>query len=191
MLNMKDIGRSGHVTRWHSVRTARPQSLAEHQYLVTMIAAEMAERIYCDALTVEMKYNLMNYTLRHDTPELVIGDIPTPAKMHLAAVFGNAPNPLTILEDSICERYVEAKSAVENSPLALIAKLADIADAIAFLHVEAINDHGRTIEAKLQRMFAVKLKAAEEQYNDALDWKKATEVLDELVHGEDNQINFE
>lgn len=190
MLNMKDIGRSGHVTRWHSVRTARAQTLAEHQYLVTMIATEIAEQVFGEGLSVEMRCALMNYTLRHDTPELIIGDIPTPAKVHLAAAFSGGSNPLTELEDSICARYVAAKNAVADTPLVLIAKLADYADAIAFLHVEAVNDHGRTIEDKLHRLFAMKLKEAENKY-PALMWMRAADVLDELLHGVDNQIALE
>ena len=40
-LNMQDIARCGCVTRWHSVRCARNQMLAEHHYLLTMIAREL------------------------------------------------------------------------------------------------------------------------------------------------------
>lgn len=190
MLNMKDIGRSGHVTRWHSVRTSRPQTLAEHHYLVTMIALEIAQRVYDGALPPAQKLALLEYTLRHDTPELLIGDIPTPAKVHLAAAFGDGPNYLHQLEDSICEKYVAAKKAVANTPLALIAKLADTADAIAFLHVEAVNEHGRTIEGKLIRMFGRKLEEAESAYRNLI-WMRASDVLDELLNGMDNQIAFE
>lgn len=190
MINMKDIGRSGHVTRWHSVRTARPQTLAEHHYLVTMIALEIAQRVYDGALPPDQKLALLEYTLRHDTPELLIGDIPTPAKVHLAAAFGDGPNYLHQLEDSICEKYVAAKAAVANTPLAFIAKLADISDALAFLYVESVNEHGRAIQAKLWRMFGRKLEEAETTYAE-LNWMSAADVLDELLNGMDNQIAFE
>lgn len=76
-LNINDILRAGDVKRWTIVRTAVPQSLAEHTFNVTMIA-----RALCKEMGVP-DGPVIKYALDHDLDEIRSGDIPTPAKERL------------------------------------------------------------------------------------------------------------
>jgi len=190
MLNMKDYSRSGHVTRWHSVRVARPQTLSDHHYMVTIIAKEMADLIYKDGVSPKDKLALLEYCLVHDAPELLMGDIPTPVKRRIEALTKDSGNPLITIEDSICEKFVTAKKRVSGTPLAYICKLADLADAINFISVEGIGSHAKLVEKKLHKLFIAKISEAEQAFPE-LSWNRAFGVLNELLDGEDSQLAFE
>lgn len=76
-LTLYDYLRAGHVKRWHNVNVAREQTLAEHQYMVTIIALHLAQKMVGDPkLTAQVVF----HALFHDSPEIVLGDTPTPAK---------------------------------------------------------------------------------------------------------------
>lgn len=189
MLNLKDLARSGHVTRWHMVRTQRQQTLAEHHYLVTMIAWAMMERIVVDEPAPADLLALFNYTLRHDTPELLLGDIPTPTKRKLIELLGGE-DPMAALEEAICPRFRAAKAAIADTYLARIAKLADYADAIVFLSQEGMGSHASVVHQKLLVQFADAVDVATCDY-PLYQWACAYAVLDEMLSGPDGQIDFE
>lgn len=73
-MKINDILRASGVTRWHIVRTVRPQSLAEHTFDVVMIARAIAKIAGYD------DYEIIKAALLHDLDEIVTGDIPTPSK---------------------------------------------------------------------------------------------------------------
>ena len=73
-MKINDILRASGVTRWHIVRTVRPQSLAEHTFDVVMIARAIAKNAGYD------DYEIIKAALLHDLDEIVTGDIPTPSK---------------------------------------------------------------------------------------------------------------
>ena len=73
-MKINDILRASGVTRWHIVRTTRPQSLAEHTFDVVMIARAVAKIAGVD------DYEITKAALLHDLDEIVTGDIPTPTK---------------------------------------------------------------------------------------------------------------
>ncbi len=73
-MKINDILRASGVTRWHIVRTVRPQSLAEHTFDVVMIARAIAKNAGID------DYEIIKAALLHDLDEIVTGDIPTPTK---------------------------------------------------------------------------------------------------------------
>lgn len=73
-MKINDILRASGVTRWHIVRTVRPQSLAEHTFDVVMIARAIAKIAGVD------DYEIIKAGLLHDLDEIVTGDIPTPTK---------------------------------------------------------------------------------------------------------------
>ncbi|MHA2047659.1 MAG: YfbR-like 5'-deoxynucleotidase [Candidatus Thorarchaeota archaeon] len=73
-MKINDILRASGVTRWHIVRTVRPQSLAEHTFDVTMIARAIAK------IAGYEDYEITKAALLHDLDEIVTGDIPTPTK---------------------------------------------------------------------------------------------------------------
>ena len=63
LLGLGDLSRSGHVTRWHSVRTYREQTLAEHHYMVAMIANKLAKDILGTDITDSERLQLLEYAL--------------------------------------------------------------------------------------------------------------------------------
>ena len=188
-MNLKDLARSGHVTRWHMVRTQRQQTLAEHHYLVTMIARAMLQRIAIHEVPQADLLALLNYTLLHDTPELLLGDIPTPTKRKLVELLGGA-DPLAELEIIVSPEYRAAKEQINDTYLARVAKLADLADAIVFLSQEGMGSHASVVHQKLLSQFAEAVETAVHDY-PSHQWQGAYSVLDEMLDGPDGQIDFE
>lgn len=76
-LTLYDFLRVGHVKRWHNVNTNRDQTVAEHSYMVALIAVHMAVKIVGDP---DFTAAVMFEAFFHDMPEVVSGDMPTPAK---------------------------------------------------------------------------------------------------------------
>lgn len=190
-LNMQDLARSGHVTRWHSVRCARGQTLAEHHYLVAMISRELLRRILGDALPAETRLAVLEYALLHDAPELLMGDLPSPLKRRIAEISGEQ-DPLARIEREIAPEIAARKAALQGSPLALIVKLADLIDACLFIREEGIGRHAAVVAEKSEAALAAKIREAETGFPD-LDWSQAMEVyaLMRGVSGTDNRVLFE
>lgn len=190
MITIRDISRTGHIARWHLARTHREQTLAEHLYLVTMYSDEVAKRVLKN-YTDSDKLKLLSWGLQHDVPEILTGDIPTPAKRRLQEGYAPGEDPLERLENSIAsDDYKQAKKAVEGTKLAYITKIADIIDSIVFIDIEGVTKHTEVIEIKLRKMFDKVVQKAGEAYPDE-DWRLATSVLEDVLHGEDGQLSFE
>lgn len=188
-LTLKDYTRAGHVTRWHSVRTMRKETLAEHHYMVAILSRELAERIVGETLSDHDRLLLQDYALHHDDAELLLGDLPTPVKRKLAALTGDG-NPIKQLEREICPRTAQLENAIKTTPLGVICKLADILAAISFITVEGINEHAQTIEHKALKFFHKKVEEGISAYPD-LQWQTAHDVLNEVLHGTDTHIEWE
>jgi 5'-deoxynucleotidase len=77
-LTLYDFLRAGHVKRWHIVNTVTQQSIAEHSYLVAIIAMHIHRWVQPAGDVEPMETGI--YALFHDAPEIRTGDIPTPAK---------------------------------------------------------------------------------------------------------------
>ncbi len=71
----------GTVTRWHTLRTARAQTIGEHTQRVTMIAVTLGRALdeFTDLLELEVR-RLVEW---HDLHETVFGDMPHPVKRWL------------------------------------------------------------------------------------------------------------
>lgn len=90
-----DLMRAGHVKRWHIVNTTRDQTLAEHQYLVIMIAVELNKKLHTtagvfneDTFKAEL-LDLVMGAMFHDSTEIRQGDTPTPAKVFIKEMAGD------------------------------------------------------------------------------------------------------
>lgn len=190
-LNMQDIARSGHVTRWHSVRCARNQTLAEHHYLVTMIARELMAQILGERLSAQTRLLVLEYALTHDTPELLMGDLPSPLKRRIAEVAGEQ-DPLAQIEYEIAPEIAERKRALEGSALALIVKLADLMDACLFIREEGIGRHAAVVAEKSETALKDKIGEARQRFPD-LDWSRVLELYSQMRgdSGADNRVLFE
>ncbi len=190
VLSFKDLARVGHVTRWHSVRVGRQQTLAEHHYLVAMLTNKLAK----DILNVSdsERLNMVEYAMWHDLPEILLGDLPSPLKRRVAQLCSGGPNPLDILEQQAAPWLFNQKKKLQEKPeQAIIVKLADLIDAIVFIEQEGMGNHSATVAVQLREVFNEKVGEAQKNHS-GLPWEKAMALLSELVSANDaNKIAFE
>lgn len=139
MMNLRQILRSSHVKRWHIVETSKQQTVAEHIFNVCMIAEEI-----CQSLELPRwdQLDVIEYALHHDTPEAILGDIPTPTKNGILG--GQLAEMLRHLE-----RNADPKSTAPNALAASIVKLADTLDAVHFLALYGVGSHAAWVRTRL------------------------------------------
>jgi len=130
-MKINDILRASGVTRWHIVRTVRPQSLAEHTFDVTMIARAVAKIAGYD------DYEITKAALLHDLDEIITGDFPTPTKQK-ARDNGWELNDLG-------KRYKEITGRELNPDEALIIQLADKMADLYWLWLHALGPHANCV----------------------------------------------
>ena len=189
-INLQDISRSGHVTRWHSVRTLRDQTLAEHHYMVTMLVNKMVKEIPIEPIKDSERLLLIEYALWHDTPELLMGDIASPLKRRIEDISGKN-NPIKQIEKEIAPWLSTLSEKIEAKPeLHIIFKLADVMDAIIFINQEGIGNHANAVTKSLENTFLNKVSAGK-KINPDYKWHIAEEILHDLLHGHTNQLKFE
>lgn len=185
-LNIVDIARSPYVTRWNSVAVHRAQNVAEHSFMATMYALELARQVYPD-MAAEAKLKLLEYCLWHDIPEVVTGDMPTPLKRIIEA---RHPGLIDSIETQACPEAHELKQQLSATPLQRLAKLADMLDAIVFLHHEAKEPTAETIKMKLISRFHELVTDSTDLYPD-LHWSHCSQVLDQLLTRAGKQLDFD
>ena len=191
-LTLADLARSGHVTRWHSVRTSRDQTLAEHHYMVTRISNRLAKDILGPDLDDSGLLQIMEYASLHDTPELLMGDLPSPLKRHIELISGDN-NPIEAIEREIAPWLTEMKESTRKThpEYLLIVKLADIMDALVFITDEGIGAHAKKVIRILEGMLDAKLKQGQEQFPE-YSWQCTLDILNELLqNGEVAKLAFE
>lgn len=182
MLKWADRIRSANVDRWHSVATGRKQNLAEHHWSVTQIAMRLAKEV-TPGLRAEDMLALVEYTLNHDLPEILSGDLNSVLRARLRALGAGAA--LKQIEDEIFPELMEMEAVLVGTPLKPIAKLADIADAIVFIRAEGEGNRETRIAREMVDALKVGLDAAigTEQSNKAFRlFEKATAAP--MSHGE-------
>jgi 5'-deoxynucleotidase len=191
-LTLSDLARSGHVTRWHSVRTSRDQTLAEHHYMVTRISNRLAREIFGSELSDSGLLQIMEYASLHDTPELLMGDLPSPLKRHIEQISGEI-NPIEQIEREIAPWLFQMKEEMQqnNPEYLLIVKLADIIDALVFISEEGIGAHAGQVIHILHSMLEEKLLQAQDNFPQ-YRWQYAVDLLNDLLHNDERtKIEFE
>jgi len=172
MISLIEKLRTGHVHRWHIVRTAREQTLAEHMYRVYLITDEICRILN---LHEDVWGICIIWALNHDVPEVLVGDMPTPTKKFLKGAFNHIENSLDKLHKAM---YEDLK---ENNPVVLdIVKLADLMESIDFLTLEAIGDHASNVKKSLSSDFFSEVSKCREKYPDH-DWNKIVTLLSTIL----------
>lgn len=146
-MTMRDVYRTSEVTRWHMVRVRREQSIAEHSFLVAMIAMRACELMKInDSLFIGY---LIQKAMFHDLPEVYIGDIPTPVKRTLIGPHAN--KEIDWFESSVwfAGYSVTANHNMFADKVNDIIKLADTVEAIVFLDHHGEGPYALDAMAKL------------------------------------------
>lgn len=151
-LTLAEKLRSGIVRRWHIVPMAREQTIAEHMYRVQLIAEEILRQMGWLDWGSSLTLNTMEWARIHDLPEVLIGDIPTPAKQ----LFGESVMVgVRVAEKGTDSFYKELEgcvSAVGECPWAgHVVRLADIVEAANWASDWAVGQRGRAVAELLQR----------------------------------------
>lgn len=140
-LTFYDFMRAGHVKRWHIVETVRPQTLAEHLWRVTVIALELYQLMGHDA--ANERAQLMAAALFHDTPEIRMGDTPTPAKAFIRERAG-VGDMFKLMEEELMPEIPYIGGALPPE-LARFLKMADAIEAAHWISEHAVGAHGQVV----------------------------------------------
>lgn len=130
-MNLGELMRIGDVKRWHTVRTALDQTLADHSARVALIALQLYW--YHTGRTDNADIAaLLTTALLHDAAEVHLGDPPPAGKttMYMAAEIAllSGLSPLF-------------KGGVQNYELKSIVKVADRIEAWLWIRENAVGKH--------------------------------------------------
>jgi hypothetical protein len=116
-----------------------------------------------------------------------LGDFLSPTKALLKQEISGFDEALTKIEDRINPAKKEFKERL-NPELLIVAKLADLFDAAAFISKTGLKNSQRDIIlSKLNQAIDVQILLGKAKNSD-IDWLRANELLEELL-GEPNAIN--
>lgn len=176
------------VPRWGIVRTINKQSVADHCFLVAIMAPRIAARYfqYSWTLNSDALFEITRLALLHDQHEAFTGDIPSPMK-------GAEGFDSHAIETSFADRVNETVS--DDLDCKLVVKLADYLESMRFLMTEmqmgngsvsAIYDH---VLAKFT-FYCDQQQISRDQQRDMLEevlnWGEQQDPLDKL-HDADPQ----
>lgn len=173
-LSLYDFLRARHVKRWHIVETSRAQTVAEHSWLVTVIALELNEQLKAldGDLTCENEeiLQLIGHAMFHDTPEIRTGDIPTPGKALLRQVNyvdGQDCDLFEATEQKLMPEIPYIGGGPDSRSLRIV-KMADQIEAYAFITECGLGENSRYV-SRLNRQA---LEARVEKYtvDEGSDW---------------------
>lgn len=117
----KDIFYLSSIKRWGVIDMSRDQSVAEHSYHVAIIAMEIGQFYFAESESPPIA-ELLKWSLTNDLPELLTGDIPTPAKQYI---------DLHQLDKENFPEYTDYKEELDPNIL-IVVKAADYIEALRF-----------------------------------------------------------
>lgn len=165
-MNLGELMRIGDVKRWHTVRTALDQTLADHSARVALIAL----RLYwyhtgrTDNADIAA---LLTTALLHDAAEVHLGD-PPPAGKTTAYVAAEV-----VLLSDLPPLF---KGGVQNYELKSIVKVADRIEAWLWIRENAVGNHSLGV---VDRCY----KEMERMAADCKMTGAAMEIIEEIAGG--------
>lgn len=145
-LHPYDILALGSVIRWHTLRTARHQTLADHKARVALLAVWLGHRLPVGRFGHQNELEVLRAALLHDVPETQFGDMPNPAKQVINAWLGELPGEPDAqdFDTQVGERFWAARGATD--PMAQVGevagkllKVADVLEAACFYWTEGLT----------------------------------------------------
>ena len=135
--SFEEVMRLSNLKRWGIVEMSRSQSVAEHSYNVVMISAYIVDKLPNEIKPAGLREIVVNWSLVHDLPELVTGDIPTPIKELIRTSLDGAEKDLfpelSLYKESLCELS------------RVICKIADLMEAIQFANKFCVDSRKKEI----------------------------------------------
>lgn len=170
-LSLYDFLRIGHIKRWHNVNTIREQTVAEHSYLVTIIALDLFFTIVEPEIHDVSLTNLLIGALFHDAPEAASGDTPTPAKRLLRQISGDP-----LLFDKVDSFLLPTTPYIGGQIGPHIEKFIKMADAIEGCHWISENGagtHAKVVQAAGRRRMEDLVEKYDQDDTRGADWYRA------------------
>ena len=174
-MEITDIIRTGHISRWGIVRVHRQQSIAEHMYKVAMIS-EIIAREVVPQWGDDKRNHLIWNALIHDLPEILSGDIPTPAKKKINA---------GVIDDEFWGNRKGKPKRVDET-VEHIIKVADMAEACCFLQIEGVDSKSTKIKHNLWNDMIDYIDKIRDQNISGWEraFKKLQEAMEKLGNGD-------
>jgi 5'-deoxynucleotidase len=164
-LTLYDFLRIGHIKRWHNVNTIRQQTVAEHSYMVELIALDLFQTmIGIDPEerdgTLRMAFRIVLNAKFHDTPEVATGDTPTPAKRLIRELTGD-PAIFDKMDAMLMPELPYAGIKPGGTDIEPYIKMADAIEGYHFIYENGAGTHAKVVASGARR----KLEDAVEKYH--------------------------
>lgn len=145
-LHPYDILALGSVIRWHTLRTYRYQTLAEHKARVACLGVWLGHRLPLGQFGHMDELEVFRAALTHDMPETQFGDMPNPVKRIINEWLGELPGEpgAQDFDTQMGQWFWHARGVVD--PMTLLGetagkllKVADVLEAACFFWVEGLT----------------------------------------------------
>lgn len=173
-LTLFDLLRASHVQRWHILNCSRQQNVAEHSYMVTVIALALYRLMVGTNPTNMDEAEIMQLlvgALFHDSPEIRTGDIPTPGKLLIEDF---APGVFQQMDKSLMPTLPFVGGVVPPN-LRRFIKMADTIEAAHWIRNNGAGDYARQVADKCRTKVAELTDTYGEKWREPVN-----EVLDAL-----------
>jgi 5'-deoxynucleotidase YfbR-like HD superfamily hydrolase len=141
-MKLKELVRLRHIKRWGIVSTALHQSVAEHSAIVGLICDHIMDEFQILS-TGDGKELVLQWSLWHDVPEIVTGDIPATAKKYELV----NPGALALAELRTSKQYEFIRNKLRSHPKAdlmfALVRFADNLEAAIFIREAGLGPHAQ------------------------------------------------
>ena len=179
-LNLQQMLRASHVDRWQIVNVAVRQSVAEHMYRVYTICTAIVGVLEDDGWNnPAVRADIEAWSLIHDLPEVMVGDIPTPTKELMVSRGNNRCIDEGVSKSVDVMRLI---AEVEEPIVADIVKIADLVESIDFLHMNGLGSNADKICVSLRSKLKAKFEFCKERHPN-INWNKIESLLNDNIEG--------
>jgi hypothetical protein len=176
MMTLYDFLRAGHVKRWHILNTATTQTIAEHSYLVTVIALHLFDRMVGVKDDPTGALGVVVGAMFHDAAEIRTGDPPTPSKRLFRDVGGE--DLFERVEGALLPAGVPYLRRHLASAEYHFVKMADTIEAAAWIGDNGIGRHAKIASAGAWRRLEDLVSLYSNMKMTGVDWyEPVNEVL--------------
>jgi 5'-deoxynucleotidase len=180
-LTLYDFLRVGHIKRWHNVNTVRQQTVAEHSYMVMLIAIDLFQTMIGidpenrDSSRTYAFHILLN-AMFHDAPEVAAGDTPTPAKRLIREITGD-PAIFDKVDEMLMPKLPYAHIKPGGKDIEPYIKMADAIEGYHFIHENGAGTHAQIVIAAARRKMEDMVEKCHQQESSSGWYEAVNRVL--------------